>query len=459
MKKVLQYLAGTIIAVALIYGIGVIFFLNRFMFSAQYGKISLLGETEVSAKAKIESELNQRKIQLVENGQNVAEIKLGELNPSYDLDSAIHQAFEQQDPLMWPLSLVNPVAVKVEEKAVQVDSAAATAILETKGIQNAGRTQAIDAEVQYSEADGYTIKPDVKGTQIDPEYLAQQLALAGANGQAQVDLAATYADAKVTQSGEKVTQVMDMIKKTSETPFTYQIAGETVKIPAKTIEKWIRFDSNNQMKLDSEAVTAYLNSLNEKYATFGKERKFKSTLQGVVTVKPGILGWKIDVEKELPKLEADILAHREVKRAPEIYSTGGVANAKDDIGDTYVEVDVTNQMMFLYVKDKLILESPVVTGQPRAETVPGAGAITEMLSGTKLVGYNQFYRKDYSVAVNYWMRFDDQSQGIHDAPWQSAFGGDVWTYSGSLGCVNSPYDAAATIYNNVTYGTPVIVFY
>lgn len=115
--------------------------------------------------------------------------------------------------------------------------------------------------------------------------------------------------------------------------------------------------------------------------------------------------------------------------------------------------------MWLVENDQITIETPIVTGRPGAETIPGAGAVIEMLSGTNLVGYNQFYRQDYSVPVNYWVRFDYQSQGLHDASWQSAYGGDVWVYNGSLGCVNTPLDAIDYIYHHVDYGTPVLVFY
>ena len=47
--------------------------------------------------------------------------------------------------------------------------------------------------------------------------------------------------------------------------------------------------------------------------------------------------------------------------------------------------------------------------------------------------------------------------GIHDASWRSSFGGNIYTYNGSHGCVNTPYSAVKKIYNNTTYGTPVIV--
>ncbi|HJG48882.1 MAG TPA: L,D-transpeptidase, partial [Facklamia tabacinasalis] len=86
-------------------------------------------------------------------------------------------------------------------------------------------------------------------------------------------------------------------------------------------------------------------------------------------------------------------------------------------------------------------------------------AVNEMLTDTNLVGYNPFSKVEYSTPVNYWIRFDDKAQGIHDASWQGSFGGNVYQLSGSLGCINTPLGAVEVIYNNVDYGTPVMVFY
>ena len=41
-------------------------------------------------------------------------------------------------------------------------------------------------------------------------------------------------------------------------------------------------------------------------------------------------------------------------------------------------------------------------------------------------------------------------QGLHDASWQSSFGGNRYkTGAGSHGCVNLPTDQAALIYNTI----------
>ncbi len=49
------------------------------------------------------------------------------------------------------------------------------------------------------------------------------------------------------------------------------------------------------------------------------------------------------------------------------------------------------------------------------------------------------------------------SYGLHDAKWRGSFGGDIYTYAGSHGCVNLPYSFAQKLYNAIDYWTPVLV--
>ena len=59
--------------------------------------------------------------------------------------------------------------------------------------------------------------------------------------------------------------------------------------------------------------------------------------------------------------------------------------------------------------------------------------------------------------MTYWMPFAG-NVGIHDASWRSEFGGNLYLWEGSHGCVNVPYDKAAGIYANIEVGMPVVVY-
>ena len=65
--------------------------------------------------------------------------------------------------------------------------------------------------------------------------------------------------------------------------------------------------------------------------------------------------------------------------------------------------------------------------------------------------------REYETPVKYWMRVTYSGVGFHDATWQSSFGGNVYTYRGSHGCINMPLDQAASLYGMLSMGTPVII--
>ena len=64
----------------------------------------------------------------------------------------------------------------------------------------------------------------------------------------------------------------------------------------------------------------------------------------------------------------------------------------------------------------------------------------------------------YETPVSFWMPFNGDI-GMHDATWRGSFGGNIYTYDGSHGCVNCSYDLAQGIFDNIPAGAPIICYY
>ncbi len=120
-----------------------------------------------------------------------------------------------------------------------------------------------------------------------------------------------------------------------------------------------------------------------------------------------------------------------------------------------IEVDISEQMLYYYENDVLILSSPVVTGNGDITdaTPQGHFEITRMKEDSTLSGAN------YSEHVDYWIGFDETGRiyGIHDASWRDEFGGDIWLHDPSRGCVNMPTDKISQLWNYVDLGVEVYV--
>ena len=195
--------------------------------------------------------------------------------------------------------------------------------------------------------------------------------------------------------------------------------------------------------------------------TVGTERQFETTSGRIVYVYGSAYGWKIDQDKEAAQLMQEIQSGTQTTREP-VYSMRANAHGINDLGDTYIEVDLTEQYMWYYQNGNIIFQSEIVSGLPGdsdRKTPPGIFTLNSKSSPSVLRGEmtaNGTY--SYEQPVTYWMPFNG-GIGFHDADWQTAFGGSRYQSYGSHGCVNMPVDQAGALFNMLSAGTPVVLHY
>ncbi len=180
---------------------------------------------------------------------------------------------------------------------------------------------------------------------------------------------------------------------------------------------------------------------------------FRSTKGNLVHITGGTYGNLIDRPAEKAYLY-EALAERKTEIHEPVYVQEAKAKGLDDIGDTYVEVDMGEQHMYYYEKGELIIDTPIVTGDMmRKRSTP---AMVCFVYGKQR---NRTLRgPGYASFVNYWMPVKG-GIGIHDAGWRDTFGGEIYKTRGSHGCINTPGEAMKIIYEKVEIGTPVVMFY
>ena len=122
-----------------------------------------------------------------------------------------------------------------------------------------------------------------------------------------------------------------------------------------------------------------------------------------------------------------------------------------DVNDC-LEVSLDNQYIWFYRNGKLLVESPIVSGDVLTNNITRLGIfqIYGMVTDTVLTG------PTWNDHVDYWMPFDG-GIGIHDSDWRDEYGGDIYKETGSHGCVNTPIDAMRIVYENSFLGMLVIV--
>ena len=244
---------------------------------------------------------------------------------------------------------------------------------------------------------------------------------------------------------------------------TYLMGDKTEVIDASVVSKWIAVDpvtgkflkdENGKLFLDETKVMEYVTWLGAQYDTYGKPRQFTTTAGHEVTIEKSIYGNDINEEEECTLLIEDFIQNRDGLRREPVYAQKAACQGTNDVGGTYIEVDMTAQMLYFYQDYEIALETPVVTGNMRRgwDTPSVACSIYGMARNRILRGAT------YATFVYYWMPVYGNI-GLHDATWRRTFGDDVYMTDGSHGCINMPKDMAAELYDMVEIGTPVFLFY
>lgn len=195
------------------------------------------------------------------------------------------------------------------------------------------------------------------------------------------------------------------------------------------------------------------------YISFNNGNDYRKDFQKVVNAKTNL---KL---RSMPNTDSEIYytlskyETAEVLRTEDDWYLVRVANKigyvkreyTETLNGKFVVVDISAQTLTLYDGNRIILETPVVTGdKDKYDTPTGKFEIRKKDTDTYLVG------PGYRTHVDYWMPFNG-GIGLHDADWRSKFGGNIYVNNGSHGCVNIPPKYADDVFENVKKETKVLV--
>ena len=305
----------------------------------------------------------------------------------------------------------------------------------------------------------FKIVKEVYGNNLDKAKLEKAIANAIAEGKSSFTYKASeyYHKPKYISTSAKVKNRQAFCKKYLGVKITYKGLNNSYTLTPTELEKMLTI-KNRTKTVNAKAVTSFVNdTLANKLSTVGSARKLKSAAGGTYTVAGGNYGYSISKSKMEKRLTTDLKNDKDVTRDA-IY-TKDVTSLKNgnDIGSSYVEVNISTQMVYCVIKGKKVLSTPVVTGNvAEGHATPyGVFILNYKATNVNLKGQNAD-GSDYSSHVSYWMPFNG-GIGLHDATWRSSFGGGIYKSNGSHGCVNMPSGAAASLYAHVHAGMPVIV--
>ena len=423
--------------------------------------------TAEQAEEKIISSFENRTVVFQENDQQVYSTTLKNLGYSLNKDALLEklnklQKQREENRKLFPKEENVDLEYQIKQDEEQEKQA-----LNLSNFGDKERKASTDASISYDkEKKEFILTKQKQGNEIDEDKL---LTTVDTTLDAAFDTAFlgdvitvpvnkhVYVSPLVTATEDmqnKVDSLNAQLAKYRKTTVTYTFGSETVVLDSDTIDSWLKAEGET-LSVDEEAVKTYISDLANKYNTIYVPRAFHTSTGTDITIEGNEYGYRIDQDGELAQLLEDLKSGTAVTRDPIYSKTGYQRNGTDDLAGSYIEVSLDAQHLWLYKDGNLVTETDIVSGKPvkGRETYRGAWPIAYKASPYNLTSAEY----GYNVKVNYWMPFV-YGQGLHDATWQSSFGGNRYKTNGSHGCINLPKDQAATIYNTIDAGYPIIIY-
>lgn len=410
--------------------------------------------TVQDAEEMFQDEVREYRLTVNARGDVQETICAGEISIDYPIQEELQEICKEQNPFLWFQGVITESSYNISEE-VTYDTAELLEKITTLSIfDEENQREPVSAVISEYLPDikGYRILLEDEGCQLSPEA-ADQILEAFLQMQESMDLEEKelYLAPSVCSDNVKLVRLVEQLNHYTQTQITYQFGEEEVILDGDTIHEWLSIRGSS-VYLDKKAVRAYVENMAEERDTYYTEKEFVTT-GGTTKKLRSAFGWMLDVDAETEQLLADLQSGESVVREPE-YKRRGADFSENNIGDSYVEIDLGHQHLYLYIEGELILEADVVSGCMANGNATPAG-VYDLEYRTK----NVILRgPTWESHVNYWMPFNG-SVGMHDATWRSEFGADIYMEHGSHGCVNLPYGMAQKIYGYVYSGMPIICYY
>ncbi len=429
------------------------YFSSHFFFRAKINGWRVGGMSLAEAEEKVGEGVEDYLLTVYDRDGEKHHVYGGDIECSYVPDGSVEKLLDSQEPVQWLGAIFSPRESQVPITMEYKEELISKAVKDMDCFQEENITDPESARIELGD-DGYYVEPEILGNRMEFENVLAKVKHAVSAGETSVQLTdEDYVSPEYTSESDEIVKTMERIEKYENAVINYQIKDYEETLDKEQIRDFLTVEGF-KVSLKEDKITDYVQMLASKYNTYADVRKFHTSSGDDVEIGGGDYGWIVDKPGEAEQLKADLKAGKPVNREP-VYSQRAYVEGKDDIGNTYVEIDYTKQHMWYYEDGELVVESDVVTGNINRNNGSPDGVFKIVYKDSPAV----LKGEDYESDVTYFMPFA-YNVGIHDASWRGGrFGGDIYKSGGSHGCINAPLEVAQKIYENIEVGTPVIAFY
>mgnify|MGYP000802089861 CR=1 FL=1 len=482
-KKALWITLGTAAVLLVIaYISGFVYFLGHFYQDAAINGINISGMNKADAKRTLDNFYANYMLTMetIDGKQVVIDGK--EISMQVSLHDEFGSCIQKQKPYIWFVNMWKHHDYEIGADASWDETALADLYDSMDILKKKLMTAPKDAYVGIEDGK-FAIVKEIMGTTIKVSDFKNAVEESLSRVQSNLDLveAGCYELPEVYDTDEALKKELDAKNVFAENEIKLQMDDLTLE-PGMELYDEVLEKSGDSYKVSKKLVEKYVKNLAEEYDTLGKERTFTTSFSDrKVEVLGTAFGYELNQEETTDALYKALTSGKAETVEAVFNSKGYTLQGENDIGDTYIEVNLSEQHVVAYKDGKKLTEGDCVSGSEaaghgtciglyaiqgkqsptvlRGEKKPVTKTVTKKKKGKKVKVTETTMEYEYESPVTFWMPFNG-GIGLHDAAgWRSQYGGSIYYYSGSHGCVNLPYDLAETLYNNFEVGDPVIVYF
>ena len=442
------------------------YFTDRFFEGTWINGVDCSQKTAYEVEQLMAEKLSEYSIEVSSRNIAAQTIRGEDIDYQYMSTGEILQLLKKQKPYEWIRGLYEQKSYTVSENVGYNKTLLQEQLKSLNCAQAENQVEPENAYVAFRD-NQFVVVPETEGSKLNIKEAYKLLDAAVEANEASIDFSDNqdaYVSAEVTQDDPALQSALEACNNYTKASITYTFGDQSTTLDGNTIKDWLQFDEKGQLVWDDNSfqqhVADYVAQLAATYDTVGTEREFQATSGRTVYVSSSVYGWKIDQAAETAQLSQEIQSGTQTTREP-VYSQTANAYGVNDLGNTYIEVDLSEQHMYYYQDGVNIFESDFVSGNMSyadRQTHAGIFTLYYKKSPDVLRGGQKGTANYYEQPVQYWMPFDG-GIGFHDADWRDEFGGDIYLTSGSHGCINLPPENAGQLYSLIQYDVPIVCFY
>ncbi len=470
-KKIKTILISSAVALAVVlvgvYGGFTYYYHNRFYKGTVINHADCGGLTVSQAEDKIRKNVEYYKLELDFRDGEKKDIKGSDIDLEYVSDKSLADLKKNQGSFLWVKGTFGGSDKHTFKTSIKYDDEKLDQIVSyIPQLQEENMQEPADAKVEFVD-NKFKVTPEAKGNRLDKVKVLKGIRKAISSGQEKLSLDKTgaYEDPKVSSDDKSLKAEASQLNKLTASSITYQLPSGDQVLDGNTLREWLSIDDNGNYSKDEDTwnqhIREYVQNLAQSVDTYDSDAKFNATGLGEINVK-GKYGFQINQDAEAAQL-TDELASKTVTTRKPVFSQEAPTYENNGFGNSYVEIDLSRQHVWVYKDGELAVDTGCVSGKMTSDrwTPPGIFHLTFKKSPSVLRGEKRADGTyEYESPVTYWMPFNG-GIGLHDATWRSArqFGTNIYKSRGSHGCINLPPSKAKEIYEIIDESMPIICYY